>query len=314
MRWSWQELVDIGRETARRALAHDLGTLAGNLAFRLFLALFPFFIFVAALSGFVAQGLGIANPAQQLVKTLGTALPSDVGKVLQEQLQPLFAARNPTLVVSATVATLVAASSAFLALFVACNLTYGVAESRPRWRRYGLAAVLSVLAGALLVVAFTLAIGGETLGAHLLHAIGVGSAWGAFVETAQWLVIALLVLLAVMALYRVAPNRHTRPAGILPGALLFLVVWIVVTQIFAFYLAHAVTFGATYGALAGAVVLLIWFYLTSIVLLVGAELNAVVEQRAYPTRVAVERLQAQARAIAPDPSPVFDGQRGASSR
>lgn len=296
MRWTWQEAVAVARETTRRALAHDLGTLAGNLAYRFFIALFPFLVLVVALSGFVANALNIADPAHELVKALGSTLPSDFGQVLQDQLRQLFASRNAALVVTGAVTTLISSSSAFSALFISCNRSYGVVETRSALQRYAIAAALTISAGSLVVIAFALVVGGKAISSRLVDLLDIGGGWGAVVGIAEVLLEGLLVLLAVMALYRIAPNRRTRRSGMLPGALLFVLVWAIATQIFAFYLAHAHSFGPTYGALAGAVILLIWFYVTSVILLVGAELNAVIEQRLNPSQVAVERLQAQATA------------------
>jgi membrane protein len=303
MRWSWQEAFAVADETTRRALEHELGTLAGNLAYRFFIALVPFLVLLVAVSGFVAHALQIADPAHQIVGALGASLPSDVAKVLQGQLEQTFAARNAALVSAGVVGTLVAATSAFMALFVACNRTYGVAETRSLVQRCGIALALTISAGTLVVVAFTLVVAGEAISGRLVDALGARGGWGVVVGVAKGLLEALLVLLAVMALYRIAPNRRTRRSGMLPGALLFVLVWVVATQIFALYLSHSRAFGPTYGALAGAVILLIWFYVTSLIVLVGAELNAVIEQRLNPTQVAVERLQAQAAAQQPNANP-----------
>jgi membrane protein len=296
MRWSWHDALSVARETARRALEHDLGTLAGNLAYRFFIALVPFLVLLVAVSGFVAHALQITDPAHQLVGALGASLPSDVAKVLQGQLEQTFAARNAALVSAGVVGTLIAATSACMALFVACNRTYGVAETRSLAQRCGIALALTISAGTLIVVAFTLVVAGEAISGRLVEALGAGGGSGEVVSVARGLLEALLVLLAVMALYRIAPNRRTRRSGMLPGALLFVLVWVIATQIFALYFAHSRAFVTTYGALAGAVILLIWFYVTSLIVLVGAELNAVIEQRNNPTQVAVERLQAQATA------------------
>ena len=309
MRLSRNEFVDVAKETSKRALAHDLGTLAGNLAYRFFVALFPFLVLVVALSGFVAHALHISDPAHQLVSALGATLPADVAKVLQTQLERVFATRNAALVSAAVVATLIASSSAFLALFVACNRSYGVAETRSALQRYSTAIGLTISAGTLTVGAFTLVVAGERISNRLVEALDAGGTWGSVVGIAEGLLEGLLVLLAAMALYRVAPNRRTRFSGMLPGALLFVLVWAVATQIFAFYLRHATSFGATYGTLAGAVILLIWFYVTSVILLVGAELNAVIEQRLHPTQVAIERLQAHAiarQAVGEQPRPAVE--------
>ena len=95
----------------------------------------------------------------------------------------------------------------------------------------------------------------------------------------------LLVLLAVGFLYRVAPNTRLSIKRILPGAATFTAVWFLATYLFGLYVAHFASYNSTYGTFGGVAILMVWFYLTSFILLLGVELNALLEQRATAGRV-----------------------------
>ena len=282
MRPTPARIVEVVKRTALHAFKDDVTGMAGDLAYRFFLALFPFFIFLTALGTYIASAFHIANPAQKIVSNIGGELPPDVAHLVQNQLQQIIKAQSTGLLSIGIIGTLIAASSGFSALFKAFNRAYGAHESRPLWERYIFAFVLTVLAGTLIAVSFTLLVVGELTGARLLRAIGVPGAYQTVLLFARWGMSIALILAAVILIYRVIPDREIRLVRALPGAALFAVAWAAMTYGFAFYLQQSSSYNATYGALAGAAILLIWFYLTSLLLLIGAELNAVLDGRAAP--------------------------------
>jgi membrane protein len=282
MRPTPARIVEVVKRTAQHAFKDDVTGMAGDLAYRFFLALFPFFIFLTALGTYIASAFHIANPAQKIVSNIGGELPPDVAHLVQNQLQQIIKAQSTGLLSIGIIGTLIAASSGFSALFKAFNRAYGAHESRPLWERYVFAFVLTVLAGTLVAVAFTLLVVGELFGARLVRDIGVPGAYQTVIAVGRWGVSIALILSAVILIYRIIPDRDIRLVRALPGAALFAIAWAAMTYGFAFYLQQSSSYNATYGALAGAAILLIWFYLTSLLLLIGAELNAVLDGRAGP--------------------------------
>jgi membrane protein len=95
---------------------------------------------------------------------------------------------------------------------------------------------------------------------------------------ARWLLMIFLVVLAVDLVYHFAPNRRRRWAWITPGSLLATGLWMASSFAFKFYVTNLSDFNATYGAIGGVVVLLLWFYVSGLAILIGAELNGVIEQ------------------------------------
>jgi len=269
----------VAKQVIRKVDKDDLGILAAALAYRFFLALFPFFIFIAALAGFVTHFFSIENPTDRIINTIGDTLPSDVTSVLRTQLESVVNHRNAALLSVGLVGTLWAASAGVGSLMRAMNRAYGVEETRPAWKRYALATGLTAFAGLTLVAVFLAFVVWLTSGARIADKMGLGGAAAALFPLLHWPVSVLAILLATAIIYRVAPNARLPFRRILPGMALFTSVWLIATYLFGLFVAHFDSYNSTYGTLGGVVILLVWFYLTAFILLVGAELNAVLEQR-----------------------------------
>ena len=176
--------------------------------------------------------------------------------------------------------TLWAASSGVGSLMKAMNRAYGVRETRPALERYALALGLTAFAGLMIVAAFLVLVVWQASGTKIADKMGLGGVAAALLPLARWPVAIVVIPLASGIVYRVAPNARLSFRRILPGTVLFTAVWLVATDLFGLYVSHFASYNSTYGTLGGVVILLVWFYLTAFILLVGAELNAVLEQRA----------------------------------
>lgn len=274
--------VGYAREFWGELSADDVGDFAAGLSYRFLLALFPFFIFIAALGGFVSRLLDVADPSFEILNRLGDALPNDARSVLDTQLSSVLERQQPGPLSAGLVGAIWAAAGGMGATMKAMNHVYDVPETRPFWRRTLLAVGLTLFGGTFFVVAFVLAVAGQTLGSAAADAIGIGDS-ARFVMYGGGYALALSLLLVALAfLYWAAPNAQMSFRWITPGAILFTVVWLASTLLFGLYVSHLGSYNATYGALGGVVILMVWFYLTSYILLAGAELNAMIAKRQAP--------------------------------
>jgi membrane protein len=300
--------IAIGRMTVRETLADDVGTLAASLAYRFLFALFPFFIFLAALSGMIADWFSISDPTQQIMDRLGDALPDDASSVLETQLRGVVEAQNPGLLSIGALTAIWAAAGGMGSTMNAMNRTYDVEETRPIWHRYLLAIGLTVFGGLFVITAFVLLIAGDRIIKEISEAMDAGMAIEVVFGVVRFAAAAALLLVATAFLYWVAPNAELGFRWISPGAVLFVVVWAVATLLFGFYVSNFGSYNATYGALGGVIILMLWFYLTSYILLVGAELNSVVgratEPEATPPNTEADALPQPAAAAANKDAPV----------
>jgi membrane protein len=271
------------RRVARQSFDDDVVGLAAELAFRFFLALFPFAIFLAAFGGLVASNLNIENPAEQIVLALGDVLPKGTGTLIQSQLR-LVVTHNAgaALTSGSAVIALILATGGMNAVIKAMNRVYKVPEGRPFWRRYPMALLLTLVAVAGLMAAFILYGPLRILAPQITNALGLGQASGAIVSLLSTVGATTLVGLAALLVYRVAPNIQLPIRMLLPGAVLATLGWLATTFALDFYIANFGNYANTYGALAGVAILLIWFYASALVFLVAAVLNEVLHATSEP--------------------------------
>jgi membrane protein len=251
----------------------DVPGLSAELAYRFMFATFPFAIFVVALSGLMASWLGIADPGGRIIGAIGNSLPSDLIGPVRTQLEKALTDTQPQLLSVGAVVTLYAATGGIDTLMKAMNRAYGVTETRDLAKRIALAAVLTVLGGVAVVVSFVAVVGGTLATQRLIDGIGLGQIWPA-ISLLRWPIALVLLVGAVASLLRYAPSYRTPWLPSVEAATAFAVVWLIVTYGFGLYVARFASYGATYGALAGVIVLMLWFYLTAFVLLCAAELAA----------------------------------------
>lgn len=271
--------------TVRQTFHDDVPEMAAALAYRFFLSIFPFAIFSAALASAAAMAFGIENPARQVIDAAGSTLPPDVSPVIRDELQRMLE-QSRGIASFSIIATVFFATGGTLAVTRALNRAFDVAESRPIWRRYLVAIALTLLAGAGLIGAFlSFAIGG-IFGESIAELLGIEDIYRTLFGVGRVVLAFLLILGAITLLYRLAPNLRLPWRFAAAGATIFAIGWLAATAGFIFYVSTFADYGATFGALAGVAILLIWLYLTGFLLLLAAEacavLRAVDERRGEP--------------------------------
>jgi membrane protein len=289
-----------GKRLVKEAGEDDLSGAAAELAYRFFLALFPFFIFLAALGGFAADIFGIQDPTKEVMDLLGNSLPEDANSVLRGQLDNVIGQTNPALLSIGIIGAIWSAASGIGTIMKVSNRTYDVKETRPIWKRYALSVGLTVLGGFFIVLALALLLAGQLAGSEISDEIGLSGAFGTFLSIVRWPVIFAFLLAAVAFLYWATPNVQLPFRWISPGAVVFVIAWTVFTVLFAFYVSNFSSYNATYGALGGVVVLLVWFYMTSFILMLGAEINAVLVQEVVPEELPQTEEEGATRETVPD--------------
>jgi membrane protein len=206
-------------------------------------------------------------------------MPDEAAATVRPQLERVLQGRDGGLLSLGLALTIYAASSGIRALSKALNLAYDITEARPLWRQYAVAIGLTIGVGTVAILAFLVLTSGRLLVEWLAHEAGMADVATTVIGPAT-LVLTLVALVAAIAvLYRVAPARHPSWRGVLPGVAVFVPGWLLATFGLSIYIENFGSYADTYGALAGVIILLLWFYISSIILLVGGELNAAVERR-----------------------------------
>lgn len=301
--------------SAVKSLWHEISKdrvsdLAAGLAYRFLLALFPFFIFMAALSAFIAQVFAVDDPSGEIVANLAQALPEDAKTILTAQLAEILENGRPGLLSFGIVGALWSASSGIAAAMRAMNIAYDVEEARPFWRRTLVAIGLTVLSGGFILAAFVVLVGAQFAESMVAGWLGTGPAVTIALTIARYAVALALIGSAAAFLYWSLPNAHLPFRWLSPGAALFVLSWIGATALFGWYVSSFGSYNVTYGALGGLIVLMVWLYVTALMLLVGAEVNALVaksqaapapEEQPAPERAGSVASRRPARAAAMPP-------------
>lgn len=257
--------------------------LAAQLAFYFLLALFPAMLFFVALLGYVP----IDNALDELLAALDTVAPAALLTLVRDQLEQITAGSHASLLTIGIAGAIWSSSAAMVAIIDAMNRAYDISEWRPWLKRRVVAIVLTVSLALFTIVALTLVLIGPDvaaqIAAYLRLAPVVAMIWAAI----RWPVLILCVVVAVDLVYHFAPNRPSRWSWITPGALVATVLWIVASFGFKFYVTNFTDYTATYGAIGGAIVTMLWFYVSGLAILVGAELNGVIEHTFREARAPV---------------------------
>ena len=257
---------------------------AAEMAFRFMFALFPLLVFLAALSAYIARWLGIDNPTEEILTQAGDRLPSDVQGVLEPQLREIFGNRNPGLITVTAVTAIWAASTGTKTVMKTLNQVYEVDETRPFLKKQVVGVGLTIIGGLVFLAGAIILVVGQALGQQIAEAIGLGNAWAVAVTYGRIPVVLVLIAIAVGLVYWSAPNAGLPFKWTSWGAALFVVAWVVATIAFGFYVANFASYNATYGSLGAVIILMTWLYLSSLLLIVGAEVNYLVDARTSEAR------------------------------
>jgi membrane protein len=260
--------------------------LAAGIAFYAMLAIFPAIIAVVTVYGMVAD----PNQVETQVGEFAKSLPSGADELLTEQLRNVTQAGRQSLSIGLAVsllAVLWSASGGVQGLVKGLNLVYDERESRGFLKLRGLSLLLTL--GAIVVAVVALAL--ITVFPAVIDDLGLGQAGELAASVARWVVLALLVLVALAVVYRLAPDRASpRWRWVSWGAVVALVVWLLGSVGFSWYVDNFGKYNQTYGALAAVIVLLLWLFLSAFAVLLGAELDAETErQTARDTTTGPER-------------------------
>lgn len=275
-------MIALARIYIRQLDRHDTTGLAAELAFRFMFATFPFALFLAALGAFVAYWLGVADPTARIVSALGGSIPSDLVGPVTSQLNKVLADTEPAFLSVGALVTVYSAAGGINALMKAMNRAFGVRETRMLPARIALGMVLTILGGIGFVVSVVAVIGGTLMTRDLADRAGFGGATWTLLSLLRWPIVFAVLLVAVGALFRYGSCVRPPWRWALAGSATFAVAWLVVTYGFGLYVSRIGNFDATYGALGGIIVLMLWYYLTAIILLCAAELTAILAERFDP--------------------------------
>jgi len=254
---------------------HETIDRAAVVAFYSLLSLAPFLSLIVV----AALGRG-GRVAGELVVLSRKYLPPETCAVIEDQVQKIQSTAPIGVLPLSLVVLLWSSSSAFIAVMDAINAAYGSRDQRPWWRRRLMAVVLTVVESALLVGALVAILAWS----HVWTWIGLGSSPPLLILLFQWLAAVVLLLLTYSIAYYFGTDSKHSWEWVTPGGTVGVLALISATLGFRLYLRYGFSLSETYGALAGIILILLWFYIAALTLLIGAEVNNIIEQASQSSR------------------------------
>jgi membrane protein len=264
----------------------NVSLLAAGVAFYAMLALFPAIIAVVTVYGMVADPKRVQSQVNQFARSL----PKGADELLTQQLTNVVTAGRQALsigLVLSLLALLWSVSSGVQGLIKSLNVIYDERETRGFVKLRGLSLLLTI--GAIVVTVVALAL--ITVFPGVIDNFGLGRAGQLAASIARWVLLAVLVLIALGVVYRLGPDRaNPRWRWVSLGAVVALVLWLLGSVGFSYYVDNFSKYNQTYGALAAVIILLLWLFLSAFAVLLGAEFDAETErQTARDTTTGPER-------------------------
>jgi membrane protein len=261
----WSALVKTYNDFDR----HNYLTYAAALAFIFLMSLFPLLIFLASLFAYIP----IPNLFGQTLEIMAKIVPADAMGVVRGVLKDVLRT-NPKLVSFSIAGAIFAASGGFSTLIGLLNIAYDVPEGRPYWKTRLIAFGLTLLTGLMVVLVLVVTVLGPGFGTWLAGRFAIAGLFAVLWPYLRWLLIAGFTVLSVEAIYFLAPNAKQRFQDQIPGAIVAVSSWIVASWGLGWYVRHVAHYNQTFGALGAVVGLMMWFYVTGLALMLGAEINA----------------------------------------
>ena len=291
MNLSWSELM---KRTARETMSDDAQGLASQLAYYFFLALFPALLCFLAIASFFP----LQNFTDDVLRVLGPFAPQEILTIVKQQMENIAEGRHGGLLTIGLLGAVWSSSSAMVAVTNAMNRAYDIEEGRPWWKVRVTAMALTVSLSVFIALAFALIVAGPEVADAVARTFGIGNlvVWGW--KILQWPVAFVLVMVGIGLIYYFAPDAEQSWVWITPGSFVAATLWLLGSLAFRLYTANVSNYVATYGAIGGVIVLLLWFWMSGLVIVIGAEINAEIEHASpWATAPGEKKVPGQRRKI-----------------
>ncbi|MEG7381430.1 YihY family inner membrane protein [Bacillus subtilis] len=261
------------KELFSRYTLHEGPSKSAELAYFFLLSLFPFLIFMLTLTAYLPIS------TDDVLGVVKQYAPASAMSLVESITQQTLNNRNGGLLSFGIIAALWSASNGMNAIVRSLNHAYEVDENRSFIIVRLTSIFLTIAMVFTILVALLLPVFGRQIGVLASDFVGASDLFLSVWSAVRWGVSPLVLLIVFSALYIIAPNKKLSLRFVMPGAVFAAIGWIVVSTLFSFYVSTFANFSATYGSIGGIIVLMIWFYLSGILIILGGEINALLHKR-----------------------------------
>ncbi|AEH49303.1 YihY/virulence factor BrkB family protein [Parageobacillus thermoglucosidasius] len=257
------------REMARRFQEDEIPRLSAELAYYFLLSLFPFLIFLITLLAY------LPIPHEDLLSVIRQYAPKEAIHLVEANVHRVMDEQNGRLLSLSIIGAIWSASNGMNAIVRAFNRAYDVVENRPFLVARGMSVLLTLGMIVVIIVALVLPVFGKMIGLFLFSAFGFSATFLTIWNAMRWVISSLILFAVFTALYYFAPNKKLRCANVVRGAIFATIGWIITSLAFSYYVNHFAHYAAMYGSLGGMIILMVWFYLSGMIIVLGGEMNAI---------------------------------------
>ena len=269
--------LELIKTTVREVIDDDCLSIAAQLAYYFALALFPALLFIVALASYLPY-----NVVGDVVTALAPIAPPEVLEIIRKQLESIVAGEAPSILTIGILGALWSSSGAMTSIVSALNKAYDIPETRPWWKVRLVAIALTIALVVFVLLSFTLIVAGPNAGRWLTGWLGLSDVFETVWRMVRWPLVFTLATTGIAIVFYYAPDADQDWIWVTPGSIVTTVLWIMFSLGFRLYVTRVGDYTATYGALAGAAILLLWLYFSGLALLIGGELNSEIEHAANP--------------------------------
>jgi membrane protein len=288
---TWREIF---RRTLYEAFWNDncLG-MAAQLAYYFFFALFPTLLFLLALASYFP----LTTLVDDLFRTMGGFMPPEALQLITEQMIKISGREQTGLLTLGMLLAISSSSAAMVAIIDTLNNAYDVQEGRAWWKVRLTAILLTVSVAIFILVSFALVLVGPKIATEVADAFNLGPVFEWTWKILQWPVLFALASLAIASIYYFAPDVEQHWVWLTPGAIFATTLWLAASLGFKYYVANWGNYTESYGLIGAVMILLLWFYISGLVILIGAEMNAEIEHASAQGKDPGEKVAGQKRRI-----------------
>ncbi|MBW8348361.1 YihY/virulence factor BrkB family protein [Bacillus sp. IITD106] len=272
MRKEKNKLMKFMKPLIRKILDNDVTGMAAQLAYFFLLSLFPLLFFIVTLLPFTPL------TQQDIFNLIKDVAPSETISMIEKTLNEIMQNRSGGLLTVGIIGTLWSASNGMNALMKSLNRAYDVKEKRPFYVARSLAIAFTIAMIFVFILALLLPVFGKQIGIFLFSTLGFSDVFLKVWGVIRWALSPVILFIVFLAIYYLAPSIKIRCITAVPGAIFSSIGWIIVSLGFSFYISHFGNYSATYGSIGGIIVLMLWFYITGFIIMVGGEINSLISR------------------------------------
>lgn len=246
----------------------DVFGLSAQLSFFFLLSLFPFLLFLITLLGYLPIDEDI------VLDLIESYAPEQIVTLINTNISDIIKSQNGGLLSLGILGTLWSASNGVNAIKKAFNRSYGVIEDRPYIVSRLISIGLTIAMVGVIVLAFLLPIFGQKIGVFLFSFVNQSEGFLSIWNALRWIISSVIIFIVLLALYKLLPNLKVYFKHVIWGALFATLGWQLASLAFSYYVNTLGNYSATYGSLGAVIILMIWFYLSGIIIIIGGVINA----------------------------------------